>query len=104
MDNKDKNKDNLTNETLGDKFKSQFDLVNYAIRLADNFIKSGRPPRIIKMEIQNPAAMILEEIRQGKDQFENIFEEVKINNYFEERKEPEGHSHKSEKKKPRRFA
>lgn len=99
------NKDHITNETLGDKFKSQFDLVNYAIRLADNFIKSGRPPRIIKLEIQNPAALILEEIRQGKDQFENVLEEVKVS-FFDERNDSSetSHTHRSEKKKPRRLA
>lgn len=101
MDNKEK-RENLTNETLGDKFKSQFDLVNYAIKLADNFIKSGRPPRVIKIESQNPAALILEEIRQGKDQFENIFEEVKTAVFFEDRND---HSEaKHEKKKVRRLA
>lgn len=97
------NKDHITNETLGDKFKSQFDLVNYAIRLADNFIKSGRPPRIIKLEVQNPAALILEEIRQGKDQFENILEEVKVS-FYDERNDPIETNHRSEKKKPRRLA
>lgn len=99
------NKDHLTNETLGDKFKSQFDLVNYAIRLADNFIKSGRPPRIIKMESQNPAAMILEEIRQGKDQFESIFEEVRVPSFYDERGDSSENNsfQKTEKKKTRRL-
>ncbi|MGK5595422.1 MAG: hypothetical protein ACSNEK_08710 [Parachlamydiaceae bacterium] len=79
-------KDNLTNETLGNKFKSQFDLVNYAIKYVDHYVKSGRSPRIPKFEIQNPAALILEEIRQGKDQLEDVFEDSKII-AFEDKKE-----------------
>lgn len=66
------NKDHLTNEMLGGKFKSQFMLVNYAIKLADNMIRSGRPPRVKKNDTQNPAALVLEEILQGKDQLVEI--------------------------------
>jgi hypothetical protein len=66
-------KENLTNEKLGKKFKSQFDLVNYAIRLADNMIRSGRNTRV-DHEIENPAMQILEEIETGNDIFEDIIE------------------------------
>lgn len=59
-------KDALTNEKLNKKFKSQFDLVEHAIRLVDNMVKSGRSPRI-KLDIQNPAVIVLEEIVQGRD-------------------------------------
>lgn len=59
-------KDALTNEKLNKKFKSQFDLVEHAIRLVDNMVKSGRSPRI-KLDIQNPAVIALEEIVQGRD-------------------------------------
>lgn len=63
----------LTNERVRDKFKSQFELVNYAIRLAENMIKSGRGPRI-KIDTRNPALQILGEIAEGQDRFEPIVE------------------------------
>lgn len=61
----------LTSEELSKKFINPFDLVNYAIRLADNMLKSGRPPRI-NVDTDNPAVQILEEIEAGKDKFEEI--------------------------------
>lgn len=61
----------LTNENLAKKFNNNFELVNYAIRLAENMIKSGRDARV-KSEIQNRAMLILEEINEGKDQFDKI--------------------------------
>jgi DNA-directed RNA polymerase subunit omega len=64
-------KENLTTEQLRQKFKSQFELVNYSIRLAENMIKTGRGPRV-KIEIQSPAMQILAEIQAGKDQFDDI--------------------------------
>lgn len=64
-------KENLTNERLGGKFTNQFELVNYAIKLAENMVRSGRSPRI-KSDIQNPAVIILEELIQGKDHLEDI--------------------------------
>lgn len=67
----DLKKENFTNERLSYKFVSQFDLVNYAIRLAENMIKTGREPRV-KTEIQNRAMQILAEIAQDKDQFDEI--------------------------------
>ena len=70
MDHKEK----LTNERLGGKFTNQFELVNYAIKLAENMVRSGRAARI-KSEIQNPAVIILEEIVAGKDHFEDIASE-----------------------------
>lgn len=66
-----KGKIHLTNEGVTGKFKSSFDLVNYAIRLAENMIKTGRDARV-KSEIQNRALLILEEIHEGKDQFDEI--------------------------------
>ncbi len=59
--------DNLTNEKISKKFTNQFDLVNYAIKLADDMIRTGRSPRV-KMQTENPALLILEEIAEGKDQ------------------------------------
>ncbi len=66
-------KTNFTNENLSKKFKSNFDLVNYAIQLAENMIESGRDARV-KSEVQNRAMLILEEINEGKDQFDEIKE------------------------------
>lgn len=63
----------LTNELLAKKFKSNFELVNYAIQLAENMIRSGRDARV-KSEIQNRAMLILEEIFEGKDSFDQIIE------------------------------
>lgn len=61
----------LTNEELAKKFKSNFELVSYAIRLADNMIKTGRDARV-KSDVQNRAMLVLEEINAGKDQFDQI--------------------------------
>jgi hypothetical protein len=61
----------LTSEELSKKFINPFDLVNYAIRLADNTLKSGRPPRV-NVDTDNLAVQILEEIEAGKDKFEDI--------------------------------
>lgn len=66
-----KNKILLTNEEFRNKFKNNFDLVNYAIQLAENMIKTGRDTRV-KSDIQNRAMLILEEIREGKDHFDEI--------------------------------
>lgn len=67
------NKPRLTNEDLTKKFKSNFDLVRYAIELAENMIKSGRDARV-RSETQNRAMLVLEEIMAGKDQFDAIGE------------------------------
>lgn len=61
----------LTNEKVRKKFKSQFDLVNYAIKLAENMIRTGRDCRV-KIDSQNRALQILSEIIQDKDQFDEI--------------------------------
>jgi hypothetical protein len=66
-----KGKVHLTNEDVTGKFKSSFELVNYAIQLAENMIRTGRDARV-KSEIQNRAMLILEEIHEGKDQFDEI--------------------------------
>jgi DNA-directed RNA polymerase subunit omega len=65
------NHEDLTNESLKKKFKSQFELVGYAIKLAVNMIKTGRAPRI-KSDSQNVAINVLEEINAGLDKFEDI--------------------------------
>lgn len=65
--------DNLTTEKLRQKFKSQFELVNYSIRLAENMIKSGREPRV-RMDLQNSAMQVLGEIVAGVDKIDEIIE------------------------------
>ncbi len=67
--------DHLTNEQLKKKFKSQFELVSYAIKLAENMIRTGRAARI-KSESQNPAMLTLGEIEEGVDRFDEIPKEV----------------------------
>jgi len=67
-------KENLTNELIGKKFNSQFELVNYAIKLAENMIYTGRDPRI-KTESQNRALQVLTEILNNKDFLDEILEE-----------------------------
>jgi DNA-directed RNA polymerase subunit omega len=68
-------KDYLTNEKITKKFKSQFELVSYSIRLVENMILSGRDSRV-KSDSQNRATQILSEILNGKDKFDEIREEV----------------------------
>lgn len=63
-----KQKDSLTNEKLKSKFTSQFELVNYAIKLAENMIHTGRGPRV-RVDSDNVAQNVLSEIQAGKDQF-----------------------------------
>ena len=61
----------LTNEKIRKKFDSQFDLVNYAIKLAANMIHTGRDSRL-KTDSQNRATIILSEIINGKDVFDDV--------------------------------
>lgn len=70
-------KDSLTNEKLLKKFKSQFELVNYAIRLAENMIYTGRDTRV-KTDAQNRALQIVAEIEQDKDVFDEIIKEEPV--------------------------
>ena len=65
---------NLTNQQISKKFVNQFDLVNYAIRLAENMIRTGRAPRV-KVDVDNPVVQVLAEILEGKDKFEEIIVE-----------------------------
>ena len=51
----------LTNESISKKFTNQFDLVNYAIKIAVNMIKTGREPRV-KIDSENKAMQVLAEI------------------------------------------
>lgn len=63
----------LTNEDLSKKFRNNFELVNYAIKLAENMIRTGRDARV-KSDVQNRAMLVLEEIGEGKDHFDEIVE------------------------------
>lgn len=64
-------KEQLTNEKIRKKFASQFDLVNYAIRLAENMIYTGRDARV-KIDSQNRSLQVLTEILNDKDRFDEI--------------------------------
>ncbi len=64
-------KEQLTNEKIRKKFASQFDLVNYAIRHAENMIHTGRDPRV-KIDSQNRSLQVLTEILNDKDRFDEI--------------------------------
>lgn len=68
--------EHLTNQQISKKFTNQFDLVNYAILLCENMIKSGRAPRV-KVDVDNPVVQILAEIEAGKDRLDDIVIEVK---------------------------
>ena len=62
----------LTNEKIKARFPtSQFDLVNYAIKLAEEMILSGRESRV-KTDGHNKALQILLEINQGKDKLLDV--------------------------------
>lgn len=70
------NQEDLTNESVKKKFKSQFELVGHAIKLAENMIKTGRGPRL-KSDSQNVAIHVLDEIKAGVDKFDDIPKETK---------------------------
>lgn len=65
--------DQITNEELRKRFKNQFELVNYAIKIAENLITTGRAPRV-EVDIQNPVIQALKEISSGKDLLDSVLE------------------------------
>ena len=69
-------KDQLTNEKLLKRFNNQFELVRYAIQLAENTIRSGREPDV-HTDSQNVSFMILSEIAANKEEFAEISEQQK---------------------------
>jgi len=91
-------RDQLTNEQLLKRFKNQFELVRYAIQLAENSIKSGREPDVFT-DSQNVAFMILAEIAAHKEKFTDLPEPAAAHTVA---KEPsfaeEARSFKEEKK------
>ncbi len=64
-------KDQLTNEQLLKRFKNQFELVRYAIQLAENTVRSGRVPDAWA-DTQNVSFMILSEIAANKETFAEL--------------------------------
>jgi hypothetical protein len=74
----DQKKDHITNEALAKKFRNSFDLVLYAISLAKNMIKSGREPGLYA-PTQNRATIVLREIEEGKDRFEDLSKSIPQN-------------------------
>lgn len=66
--------EHLTNERLRNMFENQFELVNYAIKLAEYFIKSGKEPFIYQTN-QNLATKILRIIESGKDRYREMPDE-----------------------------
>lgn len=68
----------ITNEKIKKRFVSQFDLVNYAIKLAANMIQTGRSGRV-KSDSQNRTMIVLSEILNEKDVLDEIIaHEVEI--------------------------
>jgi DNA-directed RNA polymerase subunit omega len=100
-------KESLTNEKIRTKFTSQFELVSYAIKLAENMIKTGRGSRV-KTDSQNRALQILAEIASGKDVFDDIPEAAltyPAETYVKEHREPKEREGKEsgKAKKPRKI-
>lgn len=101
MESKEKQ---ITNEAIRKKFISQFELVNYAIQLAENMIRTGREPRM-KIDTQNRAMQILAEIACGKDRFDELIPapSVEIEEDVRQMKEPTPRSGRaSDQKKGRK--
>lgn len=70
-------KEYLTTEKVRQKFVSQFDLVNYSIKLAANMIMTGRDSRV-KTDTQSRAIQVLNEILNGKDKFDDVISTEKV--------------------------
>lgn len=64
-------RDQLTNEKLLKRFNNQFELVRYAIQLAENTIRSGREPEIWT-DSQNVSFQILAEIAANREEFTEL--------------------------------
>ena len=59
------NRDTLTNEKLKSRFTNQFDLVNHAIKMAEELIASGRVSQFkVDGHNNNIALQILEDVTQ----------------------------------------
>lgn len=69
--------EHLTNERLRNLFDNQFELVNYAIKLAEYFIKSGKEPFAYQTN-QNLATKILRIVESGKGRFRDLPDEKSL--------------------------
>ena len=96
-------KEQLTNEKIRKKFASQFELVNYAIRLAENMILTGRDPRV-KIDSQNRSLQVLTEILSDKDRFDEILVVETEAQGPESRRYDDNHSEKNSERKRSRKA
>jgi hypothetical protein len=85
-------KDCLTNEMLQNRFKSQFDLIRYAIKIAEQRILSGHDD--FSFDDQSLASEILGEIAENREQIEC----TDCDDDFEEEVEIEEPKAKSRKK------
>lgn len=98
------NNKQFTNEDLSKKFRNNFDLVNYAISLAENMIQSGRDPRVRRADMQNRAMLILEEIKEGKDAFVEIPDEaMKMHEINERPQHDKLHDRERDRERKRSF-
>jgi hypothetical protein len=68
-------KKQLTNEKLAKRFGSLFDLVNYAIEIAQGRVHSGRTDEV-RHGVRNPAYQILADISSNRERIEDILESV----------------------------
>lgn len=93
-------KEPLTNEFIREKFKNQFELVNYAIKLSEQMIHRGN-------ESENVAVDIIEDIVEGRDKLdESIFvskEVIKEPQGLKNGMEESSQKGKTDKKKTRRI-
>jgi len=61
-------KDKLTCESIVRKFKSPFELADYAIKVATNILDTGRRANV-DVDVTNPARIALEEIEADRVEF-----------------------------------
>jgi hypothetical protein len=71
-------KEALTNESLSQRFKSSFDLVNYAIKRANEMIVSGHGTRGQADPELNIANAVLEDIEHEPEQLPSILMETLV--------------------------
>lgn len=66
-------KGSLTTESISSRFENRFDLVSYAIKVAENMVRTGRAPRV-RVGTENVATQVLAEIKAGKEVFTSLEE------------------------------
>lgn len=72
-------KDCVTNELLTKRFPSQFELVRYAIQIAQAAVHSGNHPRDLS-GCQNLAYQILSEIAENRDSQDSCYRKKDLTN------------------------